>query len=125
MAGNTLYIVNLIYFVVDYLLVITDTIYRSNYASLIGGVIMLITTDKQILDQIRYFRTIETDIAELPTQYQVRHLANAYNWSTAPYRPMDDQQHRICSRIAKKTQRLLSKMSGWRETDSGRIMPTI
>ena len=46
----------------------------------------------------------------------------AWNWLTSPSRPMSDQEHRVCRKMARKMMAFLKTMPEfWFESDSGRL----
>ena len=48
-------------------------------------------------------------------------LCEASNWASSPSRAMTDREHDACRRLAKYCQSRLARLTGWRESESGRL----
>ncbi len=76
-----------------------------------------------VLEQVKCWRS---DIRMIDAEAycdrnKVAIRVHAWNWLTSPSRPMTDREHDICRKFAGIVWRQLQLMTGWHESDSGRL----
>ncbi len=61
-------------------------------------------------------------IMESSAWHLVPTLCYCYNWATNPAALRTDKEHRVCRKLARMCKRRLSRLTGWTESDSGRLI---
>ena len=75
----------------------------------------------ETIDSIRNAHQTTNNYGKLPISYWREHLISVYNHMTAPYVLRTDQEHRVCRKIAVRSKKILNKLGGFDESDSGRL----